>query len=80
MKPSDQPIYPVHIVYQDCGPTGDSGPYLTETIQSGVTLRQHYAGLALHAMLSGTRIHHTDVPKLAAKCADELIAELERTK
>lgn len=80
MKPGDQPVHPVHTVYQDCGIDGNSGPYLTETPQPGLTLRQHYAGLALHAILSNSAIHHSDAPQLAAKRADELIVALERTK
>lgn len=46
------PAFPVHTVYQDCGPDGNSGPYLTETVNSGMTLRDYFATKAMAAAIS----------------------------
>ena len=84
MKIGDQSVYPAHTVYQDCGLDGNSGPHLTETIQHGMTLRQHYAGLALQGLShatapDGTWFHDPKtVAAAAVEYADALLAELEK--
>lgn len=53
---------------------------------SGITLREHYAGLAMQALLSATNSEGTwtgitdATVKEAVLMADNLIAELERTR
>ena len=44
--------FPVHAVYQDCGIDGNSGPVLTETINSGMTLRDYFAAKAMAALIT----------------------------
>lgn len=92
MKPGNQPVYPTHTVYQDCGLDGNSGPHLTETIQHGITLRQHFAGLAMQALLSNPNVvgynsscgwglvNCTDdqLSNMCAGHADSLLAALEK--
>lgn len=34
--------FPVHIVYEDCGLDGNSGPFLTETVKYGITVRDYF--------------------------------------
>jgi len=86
------PAFPTHTVYQDCGPTGNSGPFLTEVIQHGMTQRQYYKAKALAGLMANPSVVGVDPGGWAelcgrvadamlaedAKCADELTTVRER--
>ena len=59
-------------------PAGEAGyPYPS----SGMTLRQHYAGLAIQGLLANpnsVQVSSEDLAKYAADCAGFLIAELAK--
>jgi len=74
----DHPVYG----YTTKASLGSSGP-------TGITLRHHYAGLAMQAILSNASLSNdmkrlgwddlSKYPKWAVEHADALLAELEKT-
>lgn len=83
---ANNPIHPVHTIYQDCGIDGNSGPHFTESIQHGMTLRQHYAGLMMQGFIAsntldfGMGFTYKQAAARSIKAADALIAELEASQ
>jgi len=78
MKLGDQPVFPTHTVYQDCGPAGNSGPVLTEVIQHGMTQRQYYKAQALAGLMGNSTLVGIDPEgwtDLCARVADAMLAE-----
>lgn len=63
----DKPIYPTNAIYPE---------------NQGVTLREHYAGLAMQSLLLNdyfNGVSYANRAKEAVKCADALIAALEKS-
>lgn len=85
MKLSDIPVYPSKkFTSQQSALQAGIIPY--EISYSGITLRQHYAGLAMQGILSScpsgvdaNEMPFNDWAKSAVKQADALIAELEKS-
>lgn len=79
----NNPAFPTHTVYQDCGPTGNSGPFLTEVIQHGMTQRQYYKAKALAGLMANPSVVGYNaldpsvdaVSLLCGKIADAMLAE-----
>jgi hypothetical protein len=73
-KRGDEPAYP------EAGMTGlPNGDFLYG--RSGMTLREHYAGLAMQGYTAnGANLSPRDVAHWALEYADALIAELESAK
>ena len=80
-KNGDMPAMPTHDVYQDCGIDGNSGPYLTQTTSYGLTKRETMAMHIMAGLVVGVRDPDEVVcSSMAVSLADNLLAELERTK
>lgn len=80
IKNGDLPAMPVHQVWQDCGIDGNSGPHYIETVQHGLTKREMFAMAAMQGILAKPEVSMSYAAQDAVKIADELLAELERTK
>jgi hypothetical protein len=90
MKNSDMPAMPTYEINTDCGFDGNSGPDLVQTINTGLTKREHFAGLAMAALLAnskwfdGARSEFGSdavcgvVSRSAIVIADALLAELDK--
>lgn len=67
MRIGDEPIHPIE---------GAANAYSF----SGITLRQHYAGLAIQGLANESGRYHSpeDMAHDAVKIADALLAELEK--
>jgi hypothetical protein len=46
----------------------------------GLTKREYFAGLAMQGLISGNATHFSDIPEKSIMFADEMLAELEKTK
>lgn len=80
MKNADMPAMPQYEIHQDCGFDGSRGPDLVQTITSGLTKREHFAGLAMQGLLAndndgGLSASHSAM--YAVEYADALLAVLE---
>lgn len=83
IKNGDLPAMPVHQVWQDCGIDGNSGPHYVETIDKCLTKREQFAMAAMQGLLVNAERNSLSFDTAhvqAVKCADNLLAELERTK
>lgn len=75
MSLADQPAFPRPFSYTD----GRNNQHCRLS-QAGMTLRQHYAGLAMQGMLADHTLSASceDFAREAVEFADALIAELEK--
>jgi hypothetical protein len=84
MKNSDMPAMPTYQLQETCNRYGVSGPDMVQTIDKGLTKREHFAGLAMQALISATPAwmalgypcpHYSDTVKESYEYADLMTAE-----
>lgn len=75
IKNGDLPVNPT--IYADLAPNGQREIYCD---QEGLTKREYFAALAMQGILAKSDAPMSYAARDAVKFADELLAELERTK
>lgn len=80
----NEPAVPVYTASGN--PFGPVDSEYLKTVYTGLTIRQHFAAMAMKGILSnspdwnGTQSHNEWVAKISVSYADALIAELNKTK
>ena len=67
MNNADRPVTPI-----ECEMINDSGDY------TGLTKREHFAGLAMQALINDSILEPLEVSVIALEYADALLAELDK--
>ncbi len=83
MSRGNEPAYPaIETQPRDIGHHGNYVTIADTYSTGGMTLREHYAGLAMQGLLAGGSSGQSTATLAACSvaCADALIAELERVK
>ena len=85
MENGKQPIVPTMYTKfgdgeNDYQPLKDGKKTGWEVKFGGLTKREYFAGIAMQGLISGNATHFSDIPEKSVRFADEMLAELEKTK
>ena len=85
MKNSEKPIYPIRTTHGKLCGEADSGWLKDYKMLTGISKREHFAGLAMQGIISNhaiiDNVNYLDwVAKLAIEMADKILKQLEETK